>query len=1245
MKRAPHRSQPESGDLETRFAFRYGNRRFQIQGSSLVVVLTFVSILTLLIVSILGLVSVDTTISSNSLEKTRAENFARYALDEAAEKLSRIPLDKHWAAGPGLLRIWNDSSWDAVNLYSEGTGTDQVDLNAQLPDGSYAIMPPNSDFPTAPEMKVNWRYVLADGRVVDTAPASGAIGRFAYWVDTENSRANINTAGFGMTEFNSALEPWVASLRGNNGGNGEIVSLTTYQQEVWGKNPWATDSVTVQSDGTLSFPALDRSAAQSRTLQNLTGHPSSVDLSFLDGISIQESFNTFRYAGSYFLRVDAKNASLVRDLSGSAPSFHIAQNPDMSVRFFDTPEDWKQIVGDEKFEQNKAYITTRGRSPEINPWGLPKLALSLATEQGNPLNVLTEDFQRNSSFITLNDPPSGSKLSEDSRTSQVPIAMSNNVTATDPGRGIFRDLTTPKVFDNQPMKSSLQRIIAALKRMMETATPEYDPLASKYNAGSPGESEQIAVEMLNFVDQTLNGASPGYPTYVRFWKELSIDPQPDEWVSNYSKSRPYIDTSVIPHVFFNAPGAWRSQNDTRRFYGGCLLPMAGGNSTTRRLGNVGPFLVSEIGAQINTRAYSIPDSPLPPAGSNITTDVPAAILRAAAAPQEAPYCVLSPSKHYSGNLTHPDAPTTAKPVWAFILRKPLTDSAAALTPPLFPSGNATATASRDRWINITFSGENMFPPNWGSKQKLNLGMGTRTYLSDVVLEYRTNDPTYLNGTNEGSLRGYFVSRRDPNTHCSEAFPSSGSFLLRPKLPMPPLANSGISYDTMFQQPDSGVLIGPFRPDSIVSFKVRLRFITSTAVQGNAPGAGSGTLLWHAIPGIFENYETADVAPSMSSNDPSQDEMLEFEITDLKVNSAGYRHVSFEADDPRVARRKSDWQVSTIGSPALENSNFTGSINDQASDLAMPNALLQITRGLLRARAINGAWGDLKGRVERQNASKILGLPGVGHLASIPTGVDAGESWKTMKFHANSDTTPDWLLWNMMFVPFDRSFANNTDGKININATLYPFGIKRTKPLAALLGKRVGNPDAVATNITNRTLGAGASPLVGPPDLYVYNGQVAQIAGVADSGVGEYEKEKVSRGIADIVTTQCSDYRVFIVAQSVRQSPDGKIIPLATQRVEAVLSRVPDEGGRGRGHTYAASGYPFPPTNTLALPANVFERGAYVSDPTGVTPIDLNNTATLNSKGRSFLGADGDPNTSDDWLVPQKIDISTYKTLQ
>jgi len=1160
------------------------------RASALVIVLTFVAILTLLIVSVLVMVSFETRVAANSLENQRADAFARMGLDEVAEKLASIPLDKHWAAGPGRIRAWNGSSWDAINLYSEGNGTEQVNLNARLPDGNYPIIPVNDEFPSAPVMNVKWKYVLGDGRVVDTPPATGVVGRFAYWTDVENGRANINTAGFGMTEFNHALEPFVANLLGNE-APGSVDFLTPYQQNVWARNPWATDAVTSDASGNLTFSSLDRSTAQSRTLQNLTGHPSSVDLSFLDNITEEESFNTFRYAGSYFLRVDAKNASLKSALAGSSPDFWISQNPDMSIRFFDSPDDWKLIVGEEKFQRNKAYVTTRGRSPEINPWGLPKLALSLSPRDGNVLNVLTEDYQRNF--------PNTLRGDEDSRTSQIPAVRNNS--GNDPGRKILRDLTTPNVFQGQFTRTSLQGVLSTLKTTMETPVPEYASLASKWGAG---ETEQVAVEILHFFDQTLNGFSGEYPSYVRFWNEPADPPM----------------TPLL--IGFDA---------TKKFYGGRLLPQAG-NSTTRRIGTGGAFLISEVGAQIETRSFTIPQT----LGSSPT---PAAILGASGPPYPQPippdpplippYSVQSPTNfNVSGT-------TTAGAVWAFILRKPLTNEA---------TGNVPS--NRDRWVRVTIRGELMCPPNWGLKQKLNLNMGLRTYLPDVVLDYSTDDPTYPVGTNTGSLRGYFASRRDANTSSSFMVPSSGSFVMRPPSPMPALSNLSPSYLEMLRITDGGVLIGPFRPGSVVSFKLKLRLMSSNQMWGgSAPQPGTTMLLWHAIPGIFEDYPIADVVDRSSTADKSQDEMLEFEINNLDVDSVAIQTISREVDDPRVARRKRDWKLASGHTFGAENSIYTGNSDNKASDLAMPNALLQQVRGLLRSRAVQGAWGDMTSSVERQNASKILGLPGVGHLASIPTGVDAGIPWQTMKFHANADPTPDWLLWNMFYVPFDRSVANQTDGKININAELYPFGITRTKPLAALLGNRVSNAATVATNIANRTLGSGAAPLVGPPDVYIYSGQVAQIAGVAGSGTSEYEKERVTRGIADIVTTQCSDYRVFIVAQAVRQTPQGKIIPVATQRVEAVLSRVPDEGGRGRNQTYAGRGYQFGENNALFLPANVYERGSYVANPSNATPLDLNIGTTLASKGRSFMGADTRPNTADDWLVPQKIEISSYRNIR
>ena len=212
-------------------------------GSALTIVLITVAMVVLLVVLALSIASIDRRVASNTLAQESARSLADAALDVVANQIAGIPLDRHWAAAPGRLRIWNGSGWDQVDLHSgDGTGNtnpdESVDLNARLSDGTYPILPPNQEFPTAPEMRVRWIYVSEDGSTSTTPPASGVIGRYAYWADIENGRVNINTAGLGMTEFDMPdLQSWALNLTTSLPTLNESQLLTQYRNNVLAKNP------------------------------------------------------------------------------------------------------------------------------------------------------------------------------------------------------------------------------------------------------------------------------------------------------------------------------------------------------------------------------------------------------------------------------------------------------------------------------------------------------------------------------------------------------------------------------------------------------------------------------------------------------------------------------------------------------------------------------------------------------------------------------------------------------------------------------------------------------------------------------------------------------------------------------------------------------------------------------------------------------------------------------------------------
>lgn len=1263
------------------------------KGSSLAILLAMLSILTLLIVSLLVAALFDGKMSANALELRQARMVADVALAEMAAKLDRIPLDRHWAAGPGLIEYDSGlGGWAAIELFSKGAeGGEPVNLNGLSADGVAHILPANEEYATPPEMKVGWVYVRSDGSLwppqnaaspVGSTEVPGVlieelpedvVGRFAYWADTENSRVNLNTAGLAMTEFQSSLDDihvlsaidprWNINFSGGQAAASQRGA--EYSNRVWQNNFWMHDRLELDADGRVVFANAKypvsglplQQAAWQNTMQNLVAHPSSVNLSYLDGISEEEGFNTFRFAGSYFLRADAVDSvthwtsgtsgppvavpwygASAGSLSwvGGSTGFNVsnpgpAPDPDLGVRFFQNPEDWKLIVGEEAFRRNKGYITTKGRTPELTPWGLPKYPLTMFAQSGNTVNSLSGAIFRGS--MQTGSGPQVDRLYENENAN--PDAGRKNSRV--PYYPFIENRWHPTIGGS---RINRQQIFSGggtslLRRLMGTSVPGYAALTQKYGTE---ETEQIGQEMINYLSTCLDdyagmwtggvGQYAGTPTGIASFRIRN-----DDGTFHWS----------------GATSPWLTQIVT-----GKRFPKAT-ETSFRRAGTYGRLLINEIAMELG--GVSMPNS-----NGSWPHMSPLAVIFAnedAASPLLAPRPYFSELLNSSGDAV------------VFLLRRArpanIPNPALPAVPPTIPNPNRV-----ERWMLFRPQVELFFQQQYGMQYFYHLdSLWIRS--ADVIVEVKTDDPVGTVPLGADGFRTYNFRYHQGVDFDYPGQPNLAYLGWRAGQPEHRIPNGPFNYLRGGSWPPARIgttrlirmgnladgsegtfrsnapfWIGPFTPGSEVQVTVRMRFALTRNLSGNSI-VGDGDTWWAVVPGIVEDYEDNPDLPGfamelqISDSDTSQRNMLTFEFPEMNVNTPTREWVSFEADDPRIVRRASDFSEVAGGFHTLGimNDAYTGDAEDvDSSDFARPNSVLQWVRGYMRHEFF--IWGNYGSnpRGERQSSTKILGLPGVGYLSSVPTGVDSNIPWKTMNFQSSSggETAPDWLLWSMLYVPFDRSFNNQTDGKMNINARLHPFGVTRTRPLQALLGDRVANPEVIAENIANRSVAANAGSLVGSSRLYIYPGQITQVAGVADgsAGTSEYERERLPRDLADLVSTQCDDFRVFLIAET-GSNVNGRWVTNASERLEVSMGREVDDG---------TAGYPFPDaTMSAGLSQRVVERQAYQSQGLAAPKINLSRQALDNASAANtahLLGASLQPNAADNRLVPQRITINSIK---
>jgi hypothetical protein len=175
-------------------------------GSALVMTLVIIVLITVVTVGYLASVMLETKTAGSSLDQERAYGIAMVGAHQAMAKIREAlgPWDDpyknfaasnppfYWSLSPGRITRWSYASVSPqmnIGLFSESPGTNLVNLNRQLIDGSYPIIGGSN----APEISVKWANLLRDP--TQPAGANNAIaGRYAFWVDDEGAKINVNTA-------------------------------------------------------------------------------------------------------------------------------------------------------------------------------------------------------------------------------------------------------------------------------------------------------------------------------------------------------------------------------------------------------------------------------------------------------------------------------------------------------------------------------------------------------------------------------------------------------------------------------------------------------------------------------------------------------------------------------------------------------------------------------------------------------------------------------------------------------------------------------------------------------------------------------------------------------------------------------------------------------------------------------------------------------------------------------------------
>jgi hypothetical protein len=191
--------------------------------SALVITMMLVCLITVLLVGFVGSMRLEIFSARAQLNSTKATFYSQAAQDMAVSRLyyAMSSTNGFWVTQPGRATASISGSLTTVLLSSNPTSGAPAtsastnlaaDFNVSSLEGSNG----NLLALTNAVMRVQWMYVHQDGSYESGTPtistANPVVGRFAFWVDDESTKINVNTAYTNNASLYPASHPGRVNL-------------------------------------------------------------------------------------------------------------------------------------------------------------------------------------------------------------------------------------------------------------------------------------------------------------------------------------------------------------------------------------------------------------------------------------------------------------------------------------------------------------------------------------------------------------------------------------------------------------------------------------------------------------------------------------------------------------------------------------------------------------------------------------------------------------------------------------------------------------------------------------------------------------------------------------------------------------------------------------------------------------------------------------------------------------------------